>query len=408
MTLKSSTSKQNMKLKHKEVRKRSTPLAKDSTPLRFLCASLILVGILLSASLFYSGEASINGIQQIFHFTDKMFGSLEQGITGAMVETDKVEIEMLNDSEESVKERKIEKNNLPPVPAPVEELSVPETEARANLFGKAIFSRIGGSLSSYVIIGIISAFLLLTLSGGIAHHHRKSKYILTYPSTIKPELKSLPRNKVELLNQRIKELKKEVDKPQIKIIQKLPSREEVRRAASQRASPVPLRPTILETTSEKLKLDRELVDLQSRLSRLNQEQAKPLKVIGDISATPGIVREGEAEIREERKEFVGISTILLQSLKRPYLLLRAFFPRHKSQEELTAEEFARKEVLEISRKIEGNKPRPLNELIQLEQEIKNIREESFGLPEKAEQNKLKLLRELEQLEQELKETMNQK
>ncbi len=298
------------------------------------------------------------------------------------------------------------------IAAPAEGISAPETEARANLFGRAIFSGIGEILSSYWVMGIISTFLLLTLGGGITYYRHKSKYRLIYPSLPSPAKKTIPDSSIEELNQRIQELKTFIgtNSPN-KIIQRLPEKKVAAEGIGvplKKAAVAPLRSVILETTPEKLKLDRELVDLQSRLFRLDQESAKPIKIIREIPVTRGIPREGEAKIREERKEFEGLSTILLQSLKRPYLLLRAFFPRHKSQEELRAEEFAKKEVEQISRKIEGSKPRPSNELVQLEQEIRSIREESLGLPEKAEQNKLKLLRELELLEQELKAATKRK
>ncbi len=236
-----------------------------------------------------------------------------------------------------------------------------------NLAGRAVeIPELISDLSVYWI-ALVSSIALLTLAvGGVGYHYKKKSKYFYPPGTSLP---TSPSNRVSEITQRINR----IDTPsqeRVKVIERV--NENVPRSIVIPRT-VTSKPVILETTKNKMRLDLELMDVQLRLNKLDQDCRPTVKVIQDLPRVPGQTKLSEAQTLAQKEEFDGLSRVLLYSLKKPYLLLKNLFPREKSEKEKQAEEFARKEVLEISRKIEGSKPRPPNELEQLEEEIRKLR-----------------------------------
>jgi hypothetical protein len=225
------------------------------------------------------------------------------------------------------------------------------------------------SYNTYLIAAVVSILLFGGTVGAIrAYNKRKTKY--TYSSPPPAALPSLPPiTPVGQITRKITQLQ-QPSTQKVKVIQEVTKMAPV---AKEMPAPAKLRPAILETTKNKMRLDLELMDVQLRLNKLEGGAPSKVKVIQDLPRTAGQTRLSSAQERAQKKEYEGLSKALLYSLKRPYLLLRKMFPRPKSARELQVEELAKRQVVEISRTVEGNKPRPANELEQLEEEIKILR-----------------------------------
>ncbi|MFA6461944.1 MAG: LamG-like jellyroll fold domain-containing protein [Candidatus Woesearchaeota archaeon] len=284
-----------------------------------------------------------------------------------------------------------ESSVTPTIPTtPITPIEVPATEevkpeptptpgSSAPFTGKAFTAgQLISDYGSYWVIAITGVLLFAAAFGGVNYYHKKKNPRFTYPSPSKPKLRSMADSrdtllkKYEEINHLILEEKnrKEISSPKVITVLTTPKSIPVKLIKVELQNKP--RITIQENTTKGLTLNQELTDIEQKLSRLDQTPLKSSRVVEEVPLTKGFSMYGEIN-SQQKKEYDGISKLLLYSLKRPYLLLQAFIPKRKTPQQTKAEEYAQREVKEISRKIEGNQPRPLNELEQIEEEIRRLK-----------------------------------
>jgi len=130
---------------------------------------------------------------------------------------------------------------------------------------------------------------------------------------------------------------------------------------------------ILDVTKDKLMWDDELKNVQKELKNVDAVIPERQNIIRRV-----IKKSKTFEEKVLTKEYNWIANLLRKSISFPNALISALLPKEKKQkspEEIIAENKAVQDVIRISKKIEGDKPRPTNELLEIEKELAKLNEE---------------------------------
>ena len=119
--------------------------------------------------------------------------------------------------------------------------------------------------------------------------------------------------------------------------------------------------------------DDELKNVQKELKNVDAVIPERQNIIRRV-----IKKSKTFEEKVLTKEYNWIANLLRKSISFPNALISALLPKEKKQkspEEIIAENKAVQDVIRISKKIEGDKPRPTNELLEIEKELAKLNEE---------------------------------
>ncbi len=282
--------------------------------------------------------------------------------------------------------------------------------------GRAVFAGLNQNTqrySTYLIDGFLLILLTFFLIVGTAYLHRMVVGVIPH----KPITGAVPRQKVTMMPKTIRSIFFEKELSHLN--QRLSSLEgeeisallwqdgqRMKQALERKEKVFPkVFPTILKQSERYQKLDKELLKVQNAIENVEKTEVRKTKVrtlLSPYRPTTAYPSERKTAID---KELEKITTTLGRAERKPNSLLEKMFPIiHKK--DVKENQKAMREVLRISRKVEGKNPRPSNELLEIEQrlrELDRITEQKVKLrkdiPTRSEMGKV-IIKEMIQLQNE--------
>ena len=245
--------------------------------------------------------------------------------------------------------------------------------------GRAVFADLNQNTqkySTYLVDGLLLLVLVFFLIVGVAYLHRMAVGVIPH----RPIAGAVPRRKVTMmpksirsiffekelshLNQRLSSLEREEISGLLRQEELVARRQLGRPEEASRIIP----PTILQQSERYKSLDKELLKVQSAIERVEKTQLQRSKIrtlLSSYRPTTTFALERKTVID---KELEKVTKTLGRAERRPASLLERLFQKRSWKEERDTEK-ARRDVLRISRKVEGKEAQPSNELLEIERKI---------------------------------------
>ncbi len=245
--------------------------------------------------------------------------------------------------------------------------------------GRAVFAGLNQNTqkySTYLVDGLLLILLTFFLIVGTAYLHRIAVGVTPH----KPIAGAVPRQKVTMMPKNIRSIFFEKELSHLN--QRLSSLEgeeisallwqdgqRMKQALERKEKWSPkVFPTILKQSERYQMLDKELLKVQNAIENVEKTEVQKTKIRTLLSSyRPTTAHPSERKTAID-KELEKITTTLARAERKPNSLLERLFPIINRKDEKETQK-AMREVLRISRKVEGKNPRPSNELLEIEQRL---------------------------------------
>ncbi len=245
--------------------------------------------------------------------------------------------------------------------------------------GRAVFAGLNQNTqkySTYLVDALLLILLAFFLIVGTAYLHRMAVGVVPH----KPIAGAVPRRKVTMMPKNIRSIFFEKELSHLN--QRLSSLEgeeisallwqdgqRMKKALERKEKVSPkVFPTILKQSERYQMLDKELLKVQNAIENVEKTEVQKTKIRTLLSSyRPTTAYPSERKTAID-KELEKITTTLARAERKPNSLLERLFPLINRKDEKDARK-AMREVLRISRKVEGKNHRPSNELLEIEQRL---------------------------------------